>query len=277
MQVKVLFSHFPFGASEHPESSRWFYQTIFKAKADPRISEVLEMTVDDTPITMGRNRVLKRATEMKADVVLMLDSDMHPDLPLPGAKPFWDTAFDFLLKHDGPCAVAAPYCGPPPIENVYVFQPANFQSDHHDVDIKIEQFNREEAAGRAGFEECAALPTGIYLLDMRALQYLTPPYFEYEWADPPFNTEKASTEDVFFTRNLSLAGIPQYVLWDAWAGHYKRKCVGKPNPYTMDAVREKFHEAIVAKRRRGERLVMIGEGEPKKPKPRRLSHSKNGD
>lgn len=262
MQHSLLIARFPFGGSEHPDTTDWLVQTVLKAKGDPRISAVHHTRVDDTPITMGRNRVLKQALDARIDLVLMIDSDMKPDLKVPGAKPFWDTSLDFLLKHQGPCCIAAPYCGPPPHENVYVFRLASYQSDHPNWDIRLDQYGREDVAHRAGFEEVAALPTGIFLMDMRALKFIQPPWFEYEWADPPFHTKKASTEDVFFTRNLSWAGVPQYVNWDAWAGHHKRKCVGKPSLLTRDAVQKELRAAIIRNHSSQDRLIDVGVGQP---------------
>ena len=257
MQVKVLFARFPFGASEHPDCTDWMVQTVLKASRDPRISEVLHTRVDDTPITMSRNLVCKQAQAAGADIICMLDSDMRPDLKLPGRKPFWDSSLEFMLNHPGPAVIAAPYCGPPPHENVYVFRWANKESDHPNVDISLEQFSREEAQGRGGIEEVAALPTGLVLIDVRALNAIRPPYFEYEYEDAPFNTRKATTEDVFFTRNLSLAGVPQYVNWDAWAGHHKRKCVGRPATLSVESVRENFRGALLSGRRESERLIEV--------------------
>lgn len=259
MQVSVLFARFPFGASEHPDGVDWLLRTHAKCLGDKRIAKAEFWRIDDTPITMGRNRCLVEAQKRGFDLVCMLDSDMAPDYP--GGKKFWDTSLDFLLNHPGPCCVAAPYCGPPPHENVYVFQWGKKQDGHPNVDMSIDQFTREEAARRGGIEEVAALPTGLFLFDMRALSVLKPPYFTYEWTDE-FQTHKASTEDVVFTRNLSLSGIPVYCNWDSWAGHWKRKCVHKPTLLNVDDVRGLYREAVVNGRKSDERLVMIGEGQP---------------
>jgi hypothetical protein len=219
---------------------------------------------------MSRNRALKQAQALGVDIVCMIDSDMAPDLP--HQRPFWDTSLDFLLRHQGPCLIGAPYCGPPPTENVFVFQWGRRQSDNPNVDMQIMQFTREESVVRSGFEEVAALPTGLILIDTRALERVKPPYFEYEYEDEE-HTQKSTTEDVFFTRNLSLAGVPCYVNWDSWAGHIKKKVVGKPSLLTCDDARESFREAILSGRRKGEKLTFIGEekekflsnGHPAKP------------
>lgn len=255
-KISVMFARFPFGGSEHPDCADWLVPTILKAKADPRIGEILHTRVDDTPITMSRNRVLKEALTRKVDIVCMLDSDMRPDLPLPNAKPFWDTSFDFMLDHNGPCVIAAPYCGPPPWENVYIFQWSRRQSENPNADISLEQYSREDAQQRGGIEQVAALPTGLCLIDMRSLQFIKHPWFDYEYEDE-YETKKATTEDVFFTRNLSLAGVPQYVNWDAWAGHHKRKCVGKPSLLTVDSVRNEFREALSKGMSNTERLITV--------------------
>jgi hypothetical protein len=274
MQVKVLLARFPFGASEHPAVTNWYAQTLYKAKTDPRISDILHMEEDDTPITMSRNKTMRQAQLHGVDVVCMIDSDMVPDL-IPGAPPFWETALDFLLKHDGPCCVGAPYCGKPPHEVPFAHKIAKKQGDHPNVDFSIELYTREEAAIRSGFAEMPCLPTGLILVDVRALDAIKPPWFDYEWADPPYNTTKASTEDCYFTRNLCLAGVPQYMAWDCWAGHYKSKIVGKPTVLTVDDVREQYREAILSGRRRGEALMDV---RPDRMMERRLKElASNGE
>jgi hypothetical protein len=263
MQRSVLFARFPGNQVEHPATTDWLVETVLKAKADLRIRDVFHWRISDTPITMGRNLALEHAKKVGADWVLMVDADMHPDLYLgrdPRAVPFWDAAVDFLAQHNGPAMLGAPYCGPPPHENVYVFQWAKAQSDHPNTDLRLEQVSREEAAARGGIEEVGALPTGLVLLDMRALERLQPPYFDYEWQDAT-QSQKASTEDVVFTRNLSLAGVPLYCLWDSWAGHYKLKCVGKPVPLSVDAVRQQLREAVLRNQPVAERRVIVGEGQ----------------
>lgn len=268
-KFNVMIARFPGGACDHPDTTDWLVETVLKAKKDPRIGRVLRWRKDDTPITMSRNLCLEVAKRNDIDVVCMIDSDMNPDAYLPGndnglyadpgAKPFWDTSLDFLLAHPQPCIVAAPYCGRPPHENVFVFQWQNLQSGHPNTDLSLEQFKREEAARMAGIQEVAALPTGLILIHTGVLQGLKPPHFYYEWTDET-ESEKASTEDVTFTRDVSLAGYPIYCNWDAWAGHHKRKCVGKPVALSVDDVREQMREAVLNNRARAERLIMVNEG-----------------
>ncbi len=259
MQAKVLIGRFPFGNQEVPDIADWLVKTVVAMKADPRISDIYHMRRDDTPITMSRNHVLKECLNNGVDYCLMVDSDMNPDLPIYNSKPFWPGAFDFALQHNGPCVIGVPYCGPPPVENVYIFRWARQQEDHPNCDMRMEQYTREEAARRGGFEEVAALPTGIVLISMEGVKRLKPPWFDYEWTDE-YQTHKASTEDVYFTRNLSLAGVKQYVMWDAWAGHWKRKCVGRPTLLSVDAVIDRYKESILRNDRSNERLIDIGCG-----------------
>lgn len=275
LKYKLLIARFPYGAQEHPDVVDWLLNETARLAKDPRF-QVRHWRIDDTPITMGRNRCLEVAKKEGVDFVLMVDSDMAPDLYIGNGdllvQPFLPTALDFALKHPGPCAIAAPYGGPPPHENVYVFHWLNRQSDHPDVDLELNQYTREHAATLAGIQEVAALPTGLFLLDMRALNAITPPYFYYEFEndgarcpaclahEPGVQTHKASTEDVTFTRDLSLAGVKVYAHWSAWAGHWKRKCVGKPQPFSVDLVAGKLREAWSRGWHSEERLVDVPEG-----------------
>jgi hypothetical protein len=270
MPARIFIARFPFQNQECPDIADWLVSTVLQMKSDPTIGEILHARYDDTPIFMTRNRAVKDALAKHAEYILMIDSDMKPDLPLPGSRPFWPHAWEFARKHHGPCCVAAPYGGPPPHENVYVFKWATFQSDCPDSNFKLEQFTREEAAYRSGFEGVGALPTGLILMDLRGFSFIKPPWFQYEWEDE-YQTHKASTEDCFTTRNLSLAGVPQYVFWDAWAGHHKRKCVGRPTLISSDHVADNL-KAALTRPRSDQRMVMVGDGESPRRNGREAHH-----
>lgn len=274
-KLKVFIARFPYGgnggsSTERPEIGDWLVETVPKIKADPRCEDgVGRQCYSDTPIPMTRNRAMREARKAGCDVLLMVDSDQVPDVELgrdPDAKPFWDTAFDFLYEHydRGPCVIAAPYCGPPPshlfggTSNVYVFRYATDQNDPDERRWSLRQFLREEAAERAGVEQVAALPTGLCMVDLRICNELDPPWFNYEWEDK-FHSQKASTEDVFFTRNCAMIGVPQYVTWDCWAGHAKEAIVGKPRFLTPENISDDLAKAL-KRRRSNERIEEIGAG-----------------
>jgi hypothetical protein len=257
-KLKIGFARFPYAGnggceSEHPSIADWMVKTVQSIFSDDRCEKsIYRFSKADTPIPMVRNRALFEARKNGVDVLVMVDSDQIPDLMAPlGASPFWDTSFDFLYKHwhRGPCVVMAPYCGPPPNPvaggecNVYMFRWATTANPKDRRAIKIVPFTREEAAARVGIEEVAAGPTGLIAIDMRCLEVIPKPWFDYEWADPPYNTEKGSTEDVYFTRNCSLSGVPVFSNWDCWAGHVKQEIVGKPVVMTAGDVRIEYAAA----------------------------------
>lgn len=184
------------------------------------------------PTDRCRNHVVKSARANKFDFVLMLDDDQIPDLLLgkePGAVPFLPTALDFCYEHKSPCMVGAPYCSGPPGQEVVVMKHREYAPDNlNGCGLKIDKYTRDEAAVLTGIQRVAALPTGCLLADLRAFDVIEPPWFYYEYVDPPYNTLLASTEDVVLTRNADWLGIPQYCHWSAWAGHSKQFVVGKP-------------------------------------------------
>lgn len=299
VKLNVFFAFFPYAgnggtSAEHPSIRTWFANTLAKVKADPRVGEVSLKDFSDTPITMTRNEAVLVGRERKADVIVMTDSDQHPDRHLgdPGAKPFWDSSFDFLYNHyqKGPVLVAAPYCGPPPLENVYLFHWANWETDTPNYDIRLEQFSREQAAIKSGIEAIGAIPTGLSMWDMRCFDVIEPShlskrevlqklvsremsideaeralcegFFYYEWKNM-YAAQKVSTEDVTASRDLSLVGYeklgynPVHCNWDAWAGHYKPKCVEKPKPLTISEVNGKYRAAVQANKPIGEKMTYV--------------------
>ena len=259
-------------SSEVPDIREWMIPTVLEAHKDERISGIRIWNLSDTPITMTRNKAVLMAREHGVDVLVMVDSDMKPDVHAgsPDAKPFFKTSFDFLVNHynKGPCVIGAPYCGPPPVENVYVFRWNSLQSEHPNPDFQLEFYDRHTAMKMAGIQDCAALPTGLIMYDMRAFELTEPkesgdnPWFYYEWRDR-FAAEKASTEDVTMTRDLSLVGTqklgynPVYCNWDSWAGHWKPKCVGKPQVIDAAGVSAKLKTCWEANVTAGTRLVNL--------------------
>ena len=279
--VSVMITRFPGGGFERADTTDWLVQTILSMKKDPRIDpeKISKWRIADTPITMGRNHAVKKAEEEGVDFLVMIDADMAPDayhasntsrLALdPHAKLFWDSSFDFAYdqryKHDAPCMVATPYCGPSPHENIYIFHWENKESGHPiDQDMSLEQYSRRHASEMHGIVECGALPTGLILIDMLTVKGAPEPLFYYEWTDKS-EIRKASTEDVTFTRDACLRGFPVFCNWDAWCGHWKWKCVGRPVPMTKEQVGGHLREAYWAERgadvNKGEEFVMVGQGD----------------
>lgn len=329
----LMIARFPGQNQEHPASAGYIMGLQETLLLDARVAKIYPWRLSDTPITMSRNRCVQDAMKLGVDYLLMIDADMSPDHE-PDGKPFWNTAWDFLMDRrtcegvppekkwyhadeafnlmnqgvwmtcgsltwrnykdssgemygehfeggpypgcvrsndafrysdlaprtsqwvktfDDPAAgvvlepatVAAPYCGPPPHECVYVFRWAGKSSGDPEPIFRLEMVDRDDAAKLTGVEEVAALPTGLILYDVRVFHKLPPPWFDYEWADEPYRTQKASTEDVFQTRNASLMGMPQFCAWDCWAGHVKTKTVGKPQPMTVPIIRAAMAKAIV--------------------------------
>jgi hypothetical protein len=260
MQQKFVvgFCTFSYGgnggiSSEVPDVREWMCPLVSDLARDPRVADLKIWNLADTPITMTRNRSVLMAREYGVDVLVMIDSDMKPDVA--GDKKFFPSSFDFLVDHyhKGPVVIGAPYCGPPPVENVYVFRWQNHQSDSANPDFQLEMYDRHTAVKMAGIQECAALPTGLIMYDMRAFELTEPktaddkPWFYYEWSDK-YAAHKASTEDVTMTRDLSLVGTqklgynPVFCNWDAWAGHWKPKCVGKPVAIAAKDVSQKLKD-----------------------------------
>ncbi len=297
-KLNLFIANFAYGgnggiANEHPDIREWFCETMMVAKDDPRIGDIRTRTFSDTPICMTRNAAVLTARKLGADVLLMCDSDQAPNLHSKeqGFKPFFKSSFDYLYDHyeKGPVVIGAPYCGPPPHENVYVFRWGSTGDYGEETSFSLDQYTRHEASRMSGIQECAALPTGMILCDMRAFDLIEPVkmsqrrvleelearrisvtqamrnlsqgWFYYEWKDQ-YAAEKASTEDVTATRDMSLAGLaelgynPVMCNWDSPIGHWKPWCVrGRPALFTAESVSDRFKKAVERGTLEDERII----------------------
>ncbi len=282
-KYKIAFAQFPGGGISRMETNAWVVNTVRVMDKDPRIEQVVSLTYADTPITMLRNRAVLEARGAGCDYLVMVDSDMQPDAPYAGSKPFWASSWDWMMERrdqerqvdldhqDGhghwwptpeevklqPATIAAPYVGPPPEQCCYVFHWTSKASGHPNPDFQLNMIPRESAAIRSGIQEVAALPTGLILYDMRVFDILPPPWFEYEWGDPPFNSVKVTTEDVYQTRNASMLGLPQFCNWDAWAIHIKTAHCPKPMIVTRDQVHQSLKDAVLRGIDSGDKLCIL--------------------
>lgn len=294
-KYKVALCRFPGSGWERHECVSWLMRTLHEMKMDSQIEGVLEVVKCDTPITMTRNAAVIDAQRAGCDYILMVDSDMYPDILLnrdPLARPTWKTMWDFMMNRReeeeayyeevfqgygggpqtskegvrhvvaekfGPATIAVPYCGPPPFEEPYVLRWKTFETDDPNRFFKLEMMSREEAAERAGIEKIdGALATGLILYDARVFDELPTPHFCYEYGDAA-ESIKASTEDVFQTRNGGLYSpeLPLFVAWPCWAGHVKTKTVTKPMLITRGQVHKTLVDSYNKTRARGERINMV--------------------
>lgn len=257
---RLMVARFPGNNQEHPSSSGYVIDLQEKLLTDDRIDSIVPFKKSDTPITMVRNLACRQALDAGCDYILMVDSDMEPDCE-PDAPPFWDVAWEFMMERRAreeampddpkarlaafpPATIAAPYCGPPPKELVYVFRWAQMATGEPNLEFAPLMYDRDHAAQMTGITEVAALPTGLILYDARVFRYLPRPWFKYEYADD-HEDRKVTTEDVFQTRNASLMGFPQYCAWDCWAGHIKSKVVRKPAPLLVGTLRKEFADGVI--------------------------------
>ena len=242
---KVAICRFAYGGSESSDAVNWLVQTT--AYCAKKQINLMHCVYNDTPAPMARNRAVRDCLAEDVDLIFMVDNDMYPDAVEPENK-FFDDALSFFVRryYEAPTVIGAPYCGPPPNELVYVFRWRNHESGNPNPDFELKMFTREEAEDRTGVEVVAALPTGLIAIDARIFTgfemtndrgetvkvALRPPFFYYEYKDE-YQCDKASTEDVAFSRDVALLygqyGVDAlFVDWNTWAGHWKRKLVGKP-------------------------------------------------
>jgi hypothetical protein len=280
MKYKLALCRFPGSGWENSDLTTWLMVNFHKMKCDERIEGILDVTeANDTPIPMLRNRAVKQALAAGCDYILMVDADMIPDYLVgqdPHARPFWDEAWEFMMDRRDceevqlaeerferfpPATIAAPYCGPPPHECIYVFRWSDFESDTPDPNMRLQMLERQEVYRYTGIQQVAALPTGLILYDTRVFTHPDndPPWFDYEYADKEHST-KATTEDVFQTRNASFLGMPQLCAWSCWAQHLKWKKVGRPQPLTVDRVHHTLEAAVRRGHKPDERVQFVRRG-----------------
>lgn len=238
-KVRILFTVFTYSRQIDADVYAYATELALKGTKHPRVAEIVFSFTCGYPTCRARNAAALGALQAGFHYTLWSDDDMCPDVARtdPDAKPFFESSLDFMLAHDGPCIVAAPYLSSPPQQQVLVMRNRVYAPDYpNGQGQKLDKFTIEEASEMRGITKVAALPTGLMMTDTRAFKVVHAPWFSYEYKDEPFNSELASTEDVVFSRNASWLQLANYCNWDAWAGHHKRFLTGKPRVSPVDEV-----------------------------------------
>jgi hypothetical protein len=247
----VMLARFPGSGMERTEIVDWIAQAQVWGHANERIGKILnwQHISGALPVSAARNRSVRDAIDLGVDFLVMLDSDMAPDI---GSKPFLPTAFDFATERwqTVPTVIAAPYLMGAPESKPVV---GRWASNNGGSNIFVSMYTREEAATMTGIQPAPFLGTGLTLFDVRVFAGFTvgertikaaPPWFEFEFEEP-YHDKVVCGEDIHCTRNIAGAfaayGLEtNYCAWDCWSDHVKSVRQGKPIAYSMLDVAEMF-------------------------------------
>lgn len=229
MQFKVFVATFPYLRQEDPDVTKWLLQTALKAARDERLSFRFE-PYDNLNEAVARNASVRDAQKYGADLLFHIDNDMAPDI-YPGAC-FWDRAIAKWLEV-GECIIGVPYLdrgGRVTVTRVESKQNLDLAPDL--TNLELDKVSRCEAARAAGYERVATVGSGLMMIDMRIFKRLRPPYFYYEYENE-FQAKITGTADSVLCRNAGMQGVPVYVDWDCWAGHWKKHRFDAPPQIDM--------------------------------------------
>lgn len=204
------------------ETDIWLRNLCVTLGGDASVNVVANAYTSGSRIAMGRNFIVQSVKNTGTTHLLFIDPDMVPDAYMgvdPNATPIWATFWEFMQKHDGPCVLAAPYCGQTPRNTVQIFSP-NGKGD-------LKRVTREQAAKLHGWMQIGGAGTGFILIDMRVFDVLTPPYFHDTYKDET-EAELQNSQDVSFSKKCWAAGIPMYANFDCWCDHQQMTTLKRP-------------------------------------------------
>lgn len=170
----------------------------------------------------GSKHDSSQVQEAGSNYLLFIDPDMVPDAYLghdPNATPIWKTFWEFMQDHDGPCVLAAPYCGQPSQNHVQIFSPNGEGS--------LKRVSRKQAETLHGWMQIGGAGTGFMLIDMRVFDVIKPPYFHDTYKDET-ESELQNSQDVSFSKLCWAAGIPMYANFDCWCDHQQMTTLKRP-------------------------------------------------
>lgn len=212
---------------EAADMGTWLFHFGFTlGRHTPELQEIFNFNINNHRVPMCRNKCATWALQHKATHILWCDPDMAIDryvkwgpngIPIDGTRAFWLEAWPFIKAHPG-SIVSAPYRGGAPGEPVHVF--VRNRQGH------LVRVSHETAQAQRGWTSVEAIGAGLMLMDSSIFQRLEPPFFKDTFTNQ-YEDELRHSSDVQFSLRCRAAGIPIYVCWDTWAGHWQNRCVEK--------------------------------------------------
>jgi hypothetical protein len=213
---------------EAADMGTWLFHFGFTLpRVSPELTEVLSFNITNHRVAMCRNNCVSFALRHECTHILWLDPDMALDryvkwnpegMPAEGTKAWWHEAWPFIKAHPG-SIVAVPYCGGAPGHPIHIFVKTPKGS--------LTRLSRELAQQQRGFASVEAVGAGSMLMDTSIFKRLKEPYFKDTFTSPREDDLRHSS-DVEFSLRCRAAGIPIYVSFDTWAGHWQSQCVERP-------------------------------------------------
>lgn len=213
--------------SEKTDVGTFLMQFALFCRDHPRIEQMCEAESVSSRILLNRNIIMAEAIKQECDFLLMIDPDMSPDMygrgedRKPFVRDFLESSFKFLLENPFNI-IAAPASGDPPKRLVNVFTT--------NLDGTARRMTHTETRDRwlnPSIEQVHAIGTGLILIHMPVIKVLEQPYFDDVYANVE-KTELSLSQDIYFTQNLTLAGVGVFCNWYSFAGHIKSDVLGVP-------------------------------------------------
>tara|TARA_R110000803_G_scaffold205530_4_gene272287 strand:+ start:9249 stop:10088 length:840 start_codon:yes stop_codon:yes gene_type:complete len=226
------------GGYEHPDCGTYVAMTSVDACQLESFDAADHICPQKNRILEARNWIVKKAIDIEADYLLMVDPDMCPDVEHngPNYRPFFTSSFEFLEQlyagHHGfpagtPGVIAAPALSGPPEFKCNVFEPTNVKGG-------IRRISQSEARDRRGqIERVALIGTGLILIDMKVFEKVKVPWFDDMYKSPLKETVW-TTQDSYFCNNCNENGVPVWCNWYSWAAHWKMTRVDRPDDLIIE-------------------------------------------
>ena len=208
--ANILVARLARGLYERSEISDWLVESFLQKRPQDQLSTI---SLDYFPTTTARHKAVVEARRRSVDLLCMIDHDM---VPVPGSG-YLNRAAEFLATR--PCAmVGYPYRSGWPEWATNVWRETAGGNR-----VRV---SNEESAGLTATERVGQMGLGLVIVGMACFDMLQLPYFDYQYGQD--FSELTASEDIYFTRNLTLAGGEVYCDWSRWVGHAKVDVVGRP-------------------------------------------------
>lgn len=215
----------------------WIANAMMERFRDPELVDLIEEVkvffVQRFPTNTTRNVITQTAQQNNIDILFCCDDDSAPN------HDFFKRAFQFLIKQEVPSLIGCPYLSSD--HNCQVFRFSTKQgSDPLCPMWEIVRIPREEAIFKQGIERIGSIGSHTFAIDMRCFDAISKPYFQYAFDQAELNT--LETEEMRAWRKMVEKGIPLYVDWECWSGHFKSMCLQPLAPMTPEQIPEWYLE-----------------------------------
>lgn len=245
---KIHVARICWGGNQRHEQFDWAIELATQSLTRGDI-DLTTRPYQDFQADVARNCAAFDAMDIGADVVFMIDADAGPPMMTENGPGFFSRAIDFLMAHQGPAAIFAPFAAADGHPMVFMWESDDVlvtTTTGEDLNkFRLRRVTKNEMAHLQGRGIMPIADSGCTLVAYRvdAFRLVKPPFFFF--TNSADGRQMKGGEDSNCHQKLAAGGVKLYMDADRWCDHWKTVAMPRPMALNREHIDRRYLESAI--------------------------------